>query len=204
MLGKMTNMNNVNGGDSSVFDSIVEEKPDADEKEITLCHTVTEAVAELRDLSKRVDELAYFTQAALTKTINKDKSFDLLHKELSELRANRAFEEQKAIIRDLLLIQDRIYNYLNGMLLDSNDCAFIGSIQGEITALLAKKDVSIMPKSIGALLDPTKQKVINTEIVDSFDKNNTVLHVLRDGYLCNDVIIRFQEVIVGLYKGDNI
>jgi len=53
------------------------------------------------------------------------------------------------------------------------------------------------------LLDPTKQKVLKTEIVDSVDKNNIVLQVLRDGYLCKDVVIRFQEVIVGLYKGDN-
>jgi len=89
------------------------------------------------------------------------------------------------------------------MSVDSNDYAFIKSIQGEITALLAKKDVSIMPRNSGTLLDPTKQKVLKTEIVDSFDKNNTVLQVLRDGYLCKDVVIRFQEVIVGLYKGDN-
>ena len=199
----MSIVNKGHEGDGSASDSLVEGKPEADEKEITLCQTITEAISELRNLYKKVDELAYYTQAAFTKTMNKDKSFDILHKELSELRANRAFEKQKSFICELLLIQDRISNYLNGMSVDSNDYAFIKSIQGEITALLAKKDVSIMPRNSGTLLDPTKQKVLKTEIVDSFDKNNTVLQVLRDGYLCKDVVIRFQEVIVGLYKGDN-
>lgn len=151
-------------------------------------------------LAKRVDELAFYTQAAFTKAVNKDKAFNILHDELNDLRAGRDFETQKPSLLDLLLIQDRISQFLENIDQPEPYKDFLVSIEEELHSLLARKEVSKVARRIGETFDPSRQKALSTEAVDCFEKDNSVLCVVRDGYTYKDRVLRLQEVIVGLHN----
>ena len=126
----------------------------------------------------------------------KDKAYELLYAELDRLKRRATVLDDQSLYRDLILLHDRLAS--------SQDCAtsvetlsaFVESLRDELRDVLFRRDVHLISLGDDAF-DPKYQQAVAVEDVASRQHDGKVLRTVRDGFVCGDVVLRPQEVVVG-------
>lgn len=131
----------------------------------------------------------------------KEQAFNQLYEELDALKKDKAFEDIRPLYIDLILLYDRIKLFRG----DKNDSLFeiLDSIQEELIEILLRRNIDRIEKEDESF-DPSFQKIVNTQQVETSDLDGKVLHVLRDGFTYKNHVIRPQEVVVGKYTDQTV
>lgn len=145
---------------------------------------------------REINTIRMLLEEGLNKFNSRDKSFEKLYDELDDLKRNKAFEDNRSMFLDLILLIDRVNTATTDISDDYTD--ILNSIQEELIEILERKDVRVIKENFKEF-DPRFQKAIKTEMVDDESFDNTIIGVLRPGYKFREIVLRYQEVIVGRY-----
>jgi molecular chaperone GrpE len=153
-------------------------------------------------LNLEVSKISQIFKDRLSYDATKEEAFERLYRELEALKKNEAFERNRPLFTDLILLFDRIENYrqVNPENL-SNNASVLSSISDELLEILFRQGISVIASS--AKFDPTTQRALKLNITNQEDKNNYVSQVVRKGFRYFDNILRPEEVIVNKYTVQN-
>lgn len=121
----------------------------------------------------------------------KEKAFNRLYDELDAIKYDKEFQKVKPLYLDLILLYDRI----DSLKSENNN---FDTVQDELLEILAKQNIDII-ETKSDIFDLSLQKVVDTQIVRKKESDSKVVKVVRNGFMCEDKILRAQEVVIGKY-----
>ncbi|GEM_PF-681278 len=127
----------------------------------------------------------------------KDKAFERLYEELDSLKRNKAFEEYRPLLMDLVLFYDRFQSAREAATPAVNDV--LDSLQEELKEILTRRDIDAIVRMDDSF-DPAFQRAVCVENVEPPELDGKVIRVLREGFTCRGLVFRPQEVVVGRYR----
>ncbi len=130
----------------------------------------------------------------------KDEAFERLYEELDSLKRNKAFEEYRPLLMDLILLYDRFQSAREAATPATNEV--LDSLQEELKEVLTRRDIEAIVRMDDAF-DPAFQRAVCVESVESTELDGKVIRVLREGFTCRGLVFRPQEVVVGRYRSSH-
>lgn len=130
----------------------------------------------------------------------KEGAFDLLCDELSELKKNANFEENKPLYIDLILLFDRVESIRRDIsqqasISSENFSSILENLGDELLEVLCRRGIEMI--ELGSQdFDRSIQRAISTEPTTVESENNQVARVVRKGFKHQNGLLRAEEVIV--------
>jgi len=183
----------INNHQKSVDTHPTKDESDNNEKESKYLSTIFTS-AEWKELTATIQSIRKNVETKVLKDKTKEEAFERLYEELDAFKRNKAFEDNRPLFIDLILFYDRIQ--ATKQEIANNYCEIIDSICEELQEILLRREIKII-KNHSEYFNPTYQRAVSTSKVDSFDLNNKVIHVLREGFEYKGNILRPQEVVIG-------
>lgn len=154
------------------------------------------SLPEWSEMCKNITEIRDLITERLKWDKTKEHAFERLYEELDAHKKNKAFEDNRPLYIDLILLYDRIELFKKEP--DVSNCDVLDSIQEELMEILLRRDIEIIKKE-GESFDPCFQRIVNTQEVATIDLDGKVIHILRDGFTYKGGVLRPQELVVGKY-----
>jgi molecular chaperone GrpE len=133
----------------------------------------------------------------------KEEAFDRLYAEVEEVRQDRAFQQLRPVLIDLILLYDRIEQGIQQIReLEASlpgVVQLLKSFRDEVLEILYRQDVEMIVVA-SPTFDRTLQQAIKIEPTALIDEHNHVACVIRRGFRYRNRILRPEEVIVKSYK----
>ncbi len=133
----------------------------------------------------------------LSQNIIREKAFESLYTELDAFKRDKPFEDHRSLYIDLILLYDRIE--LNNEKCSEFNQDILQSLKEELRELLQRRDITLIT-NCEINFDPSYQRAISVQKVDSLDLDGKVLYIMREGFEYNGKVLRPQEVVVGRYQ----
>ena len=172
-------------------------------KKNTEAATATEEKVESFDAL--ADEVASLKQTLAVRTDSdaiQQKAFDQLYEELRQYKDDFIYQNEKALLLDLLLFYDSM-NWFQSSLIkkEMSPEVVADSFQyliDELLETLYRRDV--LPMEASDTFDRKTQKVIKTVSAESADDDYQVHHVLKRGFTRGSRVLRAEEVVVKRFQ----
>ena len=153
-------------------------------------------MARLDGLGEKISRM----EEAVTRRVRDDvvprAAFDALHAELQQYRNEALREAQKPILKGLLLIYDRVEQAARAAGSEA-----LGTLEEEIVELLRRHDVELIGDRPDRF-DNRIQRAVRTEEARAAEEDQRVTQVVRQGFRWGGRILRPQEVVVRVFKGE--
>lgn len=146
---------------------------------------------DLTTIFSNQNKILHLLEERLNRDNTKEKAFNRLYEELDAVKYNKAFQKIEPLYLDLILLYDRI-----NLLKSENNT--LDTILEELLEILSKQNVEIIDIE-NDIFDLSLQKAVETQIVEEEEYDSRVIRVVRDGFMCEDKILRVQEVVIGKY-----
>lgn len=156
-----------------------------------------ESIPESDRILDEIEQIRKIIKSRLSYDKSKDEAFERLYQELDELKRNKVFEECRPLFIDLILFYDRIQAATVES--ESPSCDVLESLQGELKEVLLRREIEPI-RNTSVLFDPTTQRAVSTEDVESVELGGKVIQVLREGFAYRGKVLRAQEVVVGRHQ----
>jgi molecular chaperone GrpE (heat shock protein) len=151
------------------------------------------------------DEVASLKQALAVRTDGdavQKKAFDQLYEELRQYKEDFIYQNEKALLLDLLLFYDSM-NWFQASLIkkEMSPEVVADSFQyliDELIETLYRRDV--LPMDASDTFDRKTQKVIKTVSAESAEDDYQIHHVLKRGFTRGNRVLRAEEVVVKRYQ----
>ena len=132
------------------------------------------------------------------------KAFDTLYEELKQYKEDFLYQNEKALLLDLLLFYDSL-NWFQSSLIkkEMSPEVIADSFQyliDEMVELLYRRDV--LPMDASASFDRKRQKVIKTVPAATPEEDYTVDGVLKRGFTRGGRVLRAEEVVVRRFPSE--
>ena len=132
------------------------------------------------------------------------KAFDTLYAELKQYKEDFVFQNEKALLLDLLLFYDSL-NWFQSSLIkkEMSPEVIADSFQyliDEMVELLYRRDV--LPMDASPAFDRKRQKVIKTVPAATPEEDYTVDGVLKRGFTRGGRVLRAEEVVVRRFPSE--
>ena len=121
------------------------------------------------------------------------RAFDRLYEELDRQKKHGAVLDNRPLYLDLILLADRLESF-SGQASEATPALI--SLRDELREILFRRDIHLISR-VDDTFDPRFQRAVLAEDVHAHGKADRVLRTLREGYICGDVVLRPQEVVVG-------
>ncbi len=138
---------------------------------------------------------------AVTKTENagtQQKAFDALYEELKQYKEDFIFQNEKALLLDLLLFYDSLNWFQNSLIKKEMSREVVADsfqyLIDEMLELLYRRDV--LPMDATDRFDRKRQKVIKTVAAASEAEDYSIDQVLKRGFTRGGRMLRAEEVVV--------
>jgi molecular chaperone GrpE len=148
---------------------------------------MTDAPVESSEVHERLDQLVDLFRRRLLDDREKARQFDALYEELRAARALVAGEVLIPLVRQILLVLDR---------LDNEGSDFAQSVADELVEALRLHGFDPIDVSNEAF-DPARQEVAGYQTVANADDHGTVVAVVRRGLRRGDIVVRPVHVMLG-------
>lgn len=153
------------------------------------------------------EEVAGLKEAIASKADSEavqQKAFDTLYTELKQYKDDFIFQNEKALLLDLLLFYDSL-NWFQASLIkkEMSPEVIADSFQyliDEMIELLYRRDV--LPMDERTTFDRKRQKVIKTVATTDKENDYTVDSVLKRGFTRGGRVLRAEEVVVRRFQGE--
>lgn len=159
----------------------------------------------ISNLSDKVEELLCLFKEKIQKDETKDSLFEMLNSKLSKYEQDFIFEHiKKRLFSDLILLFDRVENLIRATKEGKIDLqrfeAALDSFCKEILQILKRQGVKLIQTECDKF-NEEYQEAIDTKRVDSREKDQDIIEVVRKGFLYdNKLLLRPEEVIVAKYE----
>ncbi len=149
------------------------------------------AVAERQQ--ETLSELSKLFERRLLYDQSKERAFDSLYQELAELKSDKHVEAVRPILRDLLLVFDRIDRASSEQ---ENDrvAELLVSFRDELLETLYRAGADLIPAS--KTFDPQHQMAVGRKDTTDPDLSGRIAEVVRRGFRLHKVLLRPEEVVV--------
>jgi len=169
------------------------ESPPADERALTFDAIAAEVSALKEAIADRKE-----SEAA------QQKAFDTLYEELKQYKEDFLYQNEKALLLDLLLFYDSL-NWFQSSLVkkEMSPEVIADSFQyliDEMVELLYRRDV--LPMDATEAFDRKRQKVIKTVPTASEEDDYTIDSILKRGFTRGGRVLRAEEVVVRRFQGE--
>ena len=163
--------------------------------------TITDVIVSVSEISTQVSVLQEQLHKHVLTNKDKDEAFDRLYAELETYKKNSAFDQVRPLFMDLILMFDRISNLTeDAEKRDDKYCAeVLKTVTDELVEIMYRRDIDIIT-SIQETFDPTTQRAIGVDRIESEEENNKISRIVRKGFRCGDRLLRPEEVIVKKYS----
>lgn len=159
--------------------------------------------ADIDALHAEIVALRDLVRERLTYDRVKEEAFDRLYAEVEEVRQERAFQQLRPFLIDLLLLYDRIELSRQRLVEQAGRPSEVGqllqSLSEEVLEILARRDVEMLVV-VSTTFDRTLQQAIKLQPSERIEEHQQVLRVVRRGFRYRQRILRCEEVIVGVYR----
>ena len=145
----------------------------------------------LTEISAGLGDLRAEFTARLRYDETKEGAFRQLYDDLGQFRALATAAQNRPVLLDLILLQDRVEKRLDIVPEDN----FILSIRDELLEILERHGVSVM-KILEDRFDPQRQRAVGTLPSPEGAAHNTVADTVRTGYEYDGRVLRASDVIV--------
>jgi molecular chaperone GrpE len=167
-------------------------------EEQSLLGRFADVVEEVAALRQTIEERLIYDRV-------KEEAFDRLYAEVEEVRQDRAFQQVRPLLIDLLLLYDRVEQGLQqmygpGVSLGSVT-QLLQSIRDELLEVLYRREVETIVAPT-AIFDRTLQQAVSVQPTAVASEHNQVVRVVRRGFRYRNRILRSEEVIVSSYKAN--
>ena len=147
----------------------------------------------LAALSQEVARVRELIEKRLSAAEASKSAFDRLYEELDRQKKHSAVLDNRPLYIDLILLADRMESLLGQA---SEPTPPLISLRDELRQILYRRDIHLI-STVDDTFDPRFQQAVRAEDVHAHGKAGCVLRTLREGYLCGDIVLRPQEVVVG-------
>ena len=158
----------------------------------------------LSNLQSNFSSLVHLFERRMTYDKTKEDAFDRLYQEMEELKQEQTLNDLRPLYIDLILLIDRMEQIEFDLEENGMHSPEIGSILGtlkhEVLEILYRRGVEQLEQT-PEYFDPKYQKVVDCEPTLNPDEDNLVVGIRRDGYKCNELVIRPEEVVIRKYQG---
>ncbi|HEY6739797.1 MAG TPA: nucleotide exchange factor GrpE [Actinopolymorphaceae bacterium] len=148
---------------------------------------------ELERLTKEVADLRELITSRLLDDRQRQQMYDELYRQLEFARKGLVEQFLAPIVRELLLVMDRIDAMTTG---DSSTETELGSVRDELGEILLRHGVRRIDPT-GERFDPRVHEAVGREPVSEAARVGSVVQVRRPGYALADRLLRPAQVIVG-------
>jgi molecular chaperone GrpE (heat shock protein) len=145
----------------------------------------------LAEISVGLGDLRAEFTARLRYDETKEEAFRQLYDDLGQFRALATAAQNRPVLLDLILLQDRVEKRL-GIAAEDN---FLLSVRDELLEILERHGVSVM-KVLEDRFDPQRQRAVGTLPAPEGAAHNTVADTVRAGYEYDGRVLRASDVIV--------
>lgn len=152
---------------------------------------------ELHEIQQNISGIRNILAQKITYDKTKELAFERLYKELDEYKRKQSFEDNRPLFIDLILLYDRLDIFKEET--ENSNLAVLDSIQEEVNEILLRRHI-IQVKLVDNVFNPSLQRAVSREPVDSIDLDGTVVRILRNGFILENKVIRPQEVVLGHYQ----
>jgi molecular chaperone GrpE len=153
--------------------------------------------SELENLRQDIAAIRELIQKRLSHDKVKEEAFDRLYAELERLKRHSAVLDNKSFYIDLILLYDRMDAACEHAVGELGQV--ILSLREELKEILLRRDVHRISTGHD-LFEPRFQRAVSTKKVVSQEKDGRVISVLREGFICGELVIRPQEVVLGRFS----
>ena len=167
--------------------------------------TQKESDATVENFEALAEEVSTLKQS-LTARVEQDavqqKAFDQLYEELRQYKEDFIYQNEKALLLDLLLFYDSM-NWFQASLIkkEMSPEVVADSFQyliDELLETLYRRDV--LPMEASDTFDRKTQKVIKTVNADSEQDDYQIHNVLKRGFTRGNRVLRAEEVVVKRFQ----
>lgn len=132
------------------------------------------------------------------------KAFDTLYEELKQYKEDFLYQNEKALLLDLLLFYDSL-NWFQSSLVkkEMSPEVIADSFQyliDEMVELLYRRDV--LPMDASEAFDRKRQKVIKTVATATEEDDYTIDSILKRGFTRGGRVLRAEEVVVRRFQSE--
>jgi molecular chaperone GrpE len=145
----------------------------------------------LAEISLSLGDLRAEFTARLRYDETKEEAFRQLYEDLAQFRALATTAQNRPVLLDLILLEDRVEKRL-AIVPEDN---FVLSVRDELLEILERHGVSVM-KVLEDRFDPQRQRAVGTLPAPEGTAHNTVADTVRAGYECDGRMLRASDVIV--------
>lgn len=163
-------------------------------------------LAAIESLATEFSDLNRTIESRLSYDKVKEEAFERLYAELEDLKKNSAFEQNRPLYMDLILLFDRIENICQDIdgstSTPSPQKDVLKTLSDELLEILYRREIELI-NTTSSMLDPSVQQAIGTQPTFSEVENNQIARVVRRGFRYRERIIRAEEVIIKKYSLEN-
>jgi len=160
------------------------------------------SVENFEALAEEVSNLKQSLSARVDQDAIQQKAFDQLYEELRQYKEDFIYQNEKALLLDLLLFYDSM-NWFQASLIkkEMSPEVIADSFQyliDELLETLYRRDV--LPMEASEKFDRKTQKVIKTVSVDTEQDDYQIHNVLKRGFTRGNRVLRAEEVVVKRFQ----
>ncbi len=174
----------------------VDDRPAVPSGRDPILSSLTNITAELASLKMVVEKRLNYDRA-------KEKAFDHLYQELEYFKRDAAYQEQRPMLIDLILLYDRMEVIYQDVRSASNVppsvADLLQTLSDELLEILYRREVEMIT-STSTVFDPRWQRAIGAEHTNIPSEDNKVVQVVRRGFRYRQTILRPEEVIIRKYQ----
>lgn len=158
----------------------------------------------LSNLQSNFSSLVHLFERRMTYDKTKEAAFDRLYQEMEELKQDQTVSDLRPLYIDLILLIDRMeqieYDLEENRMHSPEIASILDTLKHEMLEILYRRGVEQLEQT-PQYFDPKYQKVVDCEVTLDPKEDNLVVGIRRDGYKCNDHVIRPEEVVIRKYQG---
>lgn len=158
----------------------------------------------LSNLQSNFSSLVHLFERRMTYDKTKEDAFERLYQEMEELKQEQTLNDLRPLYIDLILLIDRMEQIEFDLEENGLHSPEIGSVldtlKHEMLEILYRRGVEQIEQT-PEYFDPKYQKVVDCEPTLNPKEDNLVVGIRRDGYKCNELVIRPEEVVIRKYQG---
>lgn len=156
---------------------------------------------ELDALRNTLAEIHELIERRLSRDTAKEEAFNYLYAELEGLKRRAALLDLKPLYIDLILLYDRMDSACRNT--GGTPEPLISSLRDELKEVLFRRDIQLIGTGDGTF-NPRLQRAVGVEPAVTQEGDGKVLRILRDGFACEQLIIRPQEVVIARFDPTRI
>lgn len=148
---------------------------------------------QLEALTTEVYQLRDLFQRRLLEDRRRQELYDRLCQELDFARSDLVRQFIAPVLRELLLLTDRVGA---ARAAGADPVEVVASIEDEITEILRRRGLRAIP-TLGERFDPRLHEAVDQAVVADARDDGNVVQERRAGHLIDDWVLRPAQVVVG-------